>query len=124
MSAVDERQIVGAKLRETQVAFDSVACDYDGPSGNNLLIQEMRREVWRWMDRTIPPAGRLLDLGCGTGLDAVRMAEHGHSVTAVDWSPLMVERTEQHALQSGLAGRIRTMAMGAHEQIEGQCRNS
>jgi len=30
------------QLRETKQAFDSVAADYDGPRGNNALIQDMR----------------------------------------------------------------------------------
>ena len=33
------------QLRDTQDAFDSVAADYDGPRGNNILIQEMRTEI-------------------------------------------------------------------------------
>jgi SAM-dependent methyltransferase len=114
-SASAQRQSTATRLRETQEAFDSVAADYDGPRGNNPLIQQMRCEMWRWMDRSFPPASRLLDLGCGTGLDAVRMAQHGHSVTATDWSPLMVERTAQRALQAGLAGKIRALPIGAHE---------
>src|SRR5450755_2838559 len=70
------------QLRDTQDAFDSVAADYDGPRGNNDLIQEMRREMWRWLDATFSPGSRLVDLGCGTGLDAVRMAQLGHHITA------------------------------------------
>jgi hypothetical protein len=31
-----------ALLLETQRAFNSVAADYDGPRGNNKLIQRMR----------------------------------------------------------------------------------
>ena len=38
------------QLRDTQEAFDSVAVDYEGPRGNNVLIQEMRHEMWRWLD--------------------------------------------------------------------------
>src|SRR2546426_40771 len=45
------------RLRETQGAFDSVAADYDGPRGNNELIQDMRTEMWRWLDATFPPGG-------------------------------------------------------------------
>jgi SAM-dependent methyltransferase len=104
-----------ARLRATQVAFDSVAGDYDGPRGNNPLVQDMRSEMWRWMDRTFPPASRLLDLGCGTGLDAVRMAECGHRVSATDWSPLMVARTAQRASQASFAGSVRALTIGAHE---------
>src|SRR5215468_6447163 len=82
------------RLRDTQAAFDSVAGDYDGSRGNNALIQDMRAEMWRWLDATFAPGSRLLDLGCGTGLDAVRMGQLGHLVTATDWSPAMVRRTE------------------------------
>src|ERR1700731_328131 len=87
----------GERLRETQIAFDSVAADYDGPRGNNDLIQEMRTEMWRWLDATFCAPNRLIDLGCGTGLDAVRMGQLGHHVTATDWAPLMVQRATDRA---------------------------
>ncbi len=63
------------QLLETQGAFDSVAADYDGARGKNDLIQDMRTQMWQWLDSTIAPGSRLLDLGCGTGLDAVRRAQ-------------------------------------------------
>jgi SAM-dependent methyltransferase len=95
------------RLRATQRAFDSVAADYDGERGNNALIQEMRTEMWRWLDMTFAPGSRLLDLGCGTGL--------GHQVTAVDWSPEMVRRTDARAAQALLGARVQALAVGAHE---------
>lgn len=108
---------------DTRAAFDSVAASYDGPRGNNALIQDMRREMWRWLDASFPPESHLLDLGCGTGLDAVRMAECGHSVLATDWSPRMVARTHGRAAAAGarVSDGVRTAAIGAHEleRIEG-----
>ena len=59
---------------DTQQAFDSVAADYDGPLGNNELIQRMRKSVWKLLADNFPPGSRLLDLGCGTGLDAAHLA--------------------------------------------------
>jgi len=103
------------QLQETREAFDSVAPDYDGPRGNNAAIQEMREEMWGWLDRTFTRTSRLLDLGCGTGLDAVRMARRGHEVTATDWSPLMVERTRMRAAGEQVSERVRAVAVGAHE---------
>src|ERR1700685_1845239 len=85
------------RLRDTQQAFDSVAADYDGPRGNNALIQDMRLEMWRALDAAFPKRSRLIDLGCGTGLDAARMAHLGHRVVATDWSPHMVQRTRARA---------------------------
>jgi SAM-dependent methyltransferase len=106
---------VSARLRATRDAFDSVAGDYDGPRGNNALIQDMRREMWRWLDATFASPGRLLDLGCGTGLDAVRMAEVGHHITAADWSPLMAERARQRAAERGMTGRVEVVVVGAQD---------
>ncbi|HEV7357792.1 MAG TPA: class I SAM-dependent methyltransferase [Steroidobacteraceae bacterium] len=103
------------QLRDTQDAFDSVAADYDGPRGNNDLIQDMRTEMWRWLGRTFAPGGRLLDLGCGTGLDAVHLAETGYDITATDWSPLMVQRTAERAALCQATGRVHALNVGAHE---------
>jgi ubiquinone/menaquinone biosynthesis C-methylase UbiE len=103
------------QLRDTQDAFDSVAADYDGVRGNNDLIQDMRAEMWRWLARTFAPGERLIDLGCGTGLDAVHLAEMGYQVTATDWSQQMVQRTVDRAAARRLTSRVRAIKLGAHE---------
>src|SRR5437016_2527692 len=107
------------RLLDTQQAFDSVAADYDGPRGNNIAIQAMRDEMWRWLGSSFAPGSRLIDLGCGTGLDAVHLAGLGHHVTATDWSERMVERTRDRAREAGLA--VDALAIGAHElnRLEG-----
>jgi SAM-dependent methyltransferase len=102
-------------LSDTRAAFDSVAADYDGPRGNNELIQDMRGEMWRWLDATFSPGSHLIDLGCGTGLDAVHLATCGHRVAATDWSPLMVQRTAERAVAQQVADRVRAINIGAHE---------
>src|SRR6266853_6768295 len=102
----------GPQLRNTRDAFDSVAADYDGPRGNNALIQDMRSEMWQWLDATFAPGSRLIDLGCGTGLDAVRMARGGHHVTATDWSQRMVDRTSERAEREQLANRVQAITVG------------
>jgi ubiquinone/menaquinone biosynthesis C-methylase UbiE len=110
-----------AQLRATRDAFDSVAADYDGPRGNNALIQEMREEMWRWLDSTFAPGSELLDLGCGTGLDAVRMARAGCRVIATDWSAQMVRRTNERAIEEQLTARVVALVAGAHDlnRLEG-----
>ena len=102
-------------LQDTRDAFDNVAADYDGPRGNNALIQDMRSELWRWLDATFAPGSRLIDIGCGTGLDAVRMARLGHHVMATDWSSQMVGRTRERAVREQVADRVPAIAAGAHE---------
>jgi SAM-dependent methyltransferase len=104
-----------SQLSATRDAFDSVAADYDGPRGNNDLIQEMRSEMWRWLAMAFPSNAHLLDLGCGTGLDAVHLAELGNRVTATDWSPQMVGRTLDRAASRQMTDRVRAINVGAHE---------
>ncbi|MBS0419225.1 MAG: class I SAM-dependent methyltransferase [Proteobacteria bacterium] len=115
MNIVNEADTTNERLRETQDAFDSVAADYDGARGNNDLIQDMRKEMWRWLDATFAPGRRLIDLGCGTGLDAVRMAQSGFEITATDWSAQMVARTRDRAERAKLTERVHTVNVGAHD---------
>src|SRR5579859_3269253 len=82
-----------SRLQETRRAFNRAAAAYDGPAGNNVLIQRMRAQMWQTLTTTFPPGARLLDLGCGTGLDAAYLAARGYAVLATDWSQAMVERT-------------------------------
>ena len=44
------------------------------------------------------PVGTALDAGCGTGADALWLAEQGWRVTAIDISPTVVDRAERWAL--------------------------
>jgi 2-polyprenyl-3-methyl-5-hydroxy-6-metoxy-1,4-benzoquinol methylase len=106
---------VDSQLLDTQRAFDSVAADYDGPKGNNALIQRMRGTMWRALGGAFPPGARLLDLGCGTGIDAVELARRGYQVLATDWSPQMVERTRARAADAGLSDQVQVDQIGIHE---------
>ncbi|MGH8158791.1 MAG: class I SAM-dependent methyltransferase [Rhodanobacter sp.] len=103
------------QLLETQRAFDSVAADYDGPRGNNELIQRMRLALWDAVHDELPAGSRLLDLGCGTGIDAVEFARHDYQVVATDWSPQMVERARRRAAAAGMEFRVTTAHVGVHQ---------
>ena len=50
--------------------------------------------------RNLTP-GRALDLACGTGRNALWLAEHGWNVTAVDGSPLAIDMLRSRAAASG-----------------------
>lgn len=104
-----------SRLLDTQRAFDTVAAEYDGPTGNNVLIQRMRHQLWRTVEQTFPPGARLLDLGCGTGLDAVHFAQRGYQIRAVDSSPGMVARTQERVLHEGVDGAVTATVLDMHD---------
>ena len=89
----------------TRRAFDSVAPEYDGALGNNALIQAMRAQVMQTIERSFPRGARLLDLGCGTGIDAAYLAARGYAVTALDASPAMVQRANDRLQRAGTGAR-------------------
>jgi methyl halide transferase len=49
---------------------------------------------------------RAFELGCGTGANAVWLAQQGFDVTAVDISPLAIERARQRAAAAGVNVRF------------------
>jgi SAM-dependent methyltransferase len=49
------------------------------------------------MDACFASGSRILEVGCGTGIDMVRLARRGHRVTAVDISPDMVKTSRLKA---------------------------
>jgi SAM-dependent methyltransferase len=102
-------------LQAVRTAFDSVAGEYDGDLGNNEIVQRFRSELWKMVSATVPMGSRLLDLGCGTGLDAVHFASLGYQVTATDWSPEMVSRTSRRIADAGLQSMASSVLIGAHE---------
>jgi SAM-dependent methyltransferase len=103
-----------AQVRQAREAFDGIADRYDD---GNVLLARMRRTVWRAIEAAVPPGGRLLDLGCGPGIDAVHLAGRGYRVVAVDLSPRMVQVAAQRAAAGAVADRV-TVAEGAIHQPE------
>lgn len=106
---------IADQLIDTQEAFDSVAADYDGPVGNNALVQAMRQRTLAAVQGFVPAGGNLLDLGCGTGLDAVWLAQRGYRVTAIDWSPAMVERARRRTIDVGVDRLVAVHHLGIHQ---------
>ena len=59
----------------------------------DVVRQEL---VTRQLDRELPPPPvRIIDLGCGQGSQALRLARRGYEVTGVDASPAMLARLER-----------------------------
>ncbi len=56
----------------------------------------------------IRPGETVLDMGCGTGLLAVPLAQAGCRVVCADFAPKMLESTERAAREAGVADRVET----------------
>jgi ubiquinone/menaquinone biosynthesis C-methylase UbiE len=44
----------------------------------------------------LPPNSRILDAGCGPGINAKRFVEHNHKVTGIDFSTEMIRLAKEN----------------------------
>jgi len=70
--------------------FDGIAARYDAAWTNAQAGRLQRNAVWRHIDPRIRRGDRILDIGCGTGEDALHLRELGGQALAIDASPEMV----------------------------------
>jgi cyclopropane fatty-acyl-phospholipid synthase-like methyltransferase len=57
-------------------------------------------ELMRFIESN--PSGRALDIGCGTGTNAITLAEHGWQVTGLDFSGQAIARSRRKARSKSL----------------------
>jgi ubiquinone/menaquinone biosynthesis C-methylase UbiE len=84
-------------------AYDTIAEQYD------CLVAEdfwMRRVLWAHYMRVFRPGEHVLDVACGTGLDALFLAERGIHMTGMDISAQMIAQLQAKAKRHGLANQI------------------
>jgi SAM-dependent methyltransferase len=79
------------------MAFDCLADQYDDVFTDSLIGRAQRNVVWNVLDRTFQPGQKLLELNCGTGEDALHLAQRGINVVACDASARMVEVASRKA---------------------------
>ncbi len=70
--------------------FDAIAEQYDATFSSSIIGQLQRGAVWDALVKSFRPGSRILDLGCGTGVDACFLAERGMNVIACDKSVQML----------------------------------
>ncbi|MGB5874491.1 MAG: methyltransferase domain-containing protein, partial [Bacteroidota bacterium] len=81
--------------------YDGLAGEYDAMTRFEGRF-ERERDAFRTIVQRLG-IGSALDAGCGTGFHALLLAQLGVRVSAVDISPLMVQRLRAHANDMGLA---------------------
>ena len=75
--------------------------------------------IVRLLRDAVPAGGRVLDVGCGSGLLAHRLLAEGYAVTGIDASPAMIELAREHAPGASFeVVRLPTRAQaGAHRKL-------
>jgi SAM-dependent methyltransferase len=93
--------------------YDSIAGTYDEVEGQNEVSERVRRHSLDAAFGRFRPGDRILELGCGTGRDAISLARHGIRVMATDVSLAMVEATRKRVRDANLEDMITVECLNA-----------
>ncbi|WP_435974751.1 class I SAM-dependent methyltransferase [Streptomyces sp. Qhu_M48] len=100
--------------------WDGFYADRDKPVP--FFVAKPDENLVSYVERGLLPAGgRVLDLGCGPGRNALHLASLGYRVDAVDLSPTAIRWAEERAREAGAAGIrfVRGDAFAADTALDG-----
>jgi SAM-dependent methyltransferase len=83
-------------------SFDRIASSYRSLWDDSDAGGLQREAVWRYLKPLVKAGDRVLDLGCGTGEDALRFSGLGAKVTGIDSSPEMVRIARERGVDARL----------------------
>ena len=92
--------------------YDRITDTYDGVEAANWVGRRLRARMQHALFRTFRAGDRVLEIGCGTGIEALALAERGVRVVATDLSEDMVALVRRKAAAQG-TDRVSTHAMAA-----------
>ncbi len=111
--------MVTERQTTTPAAFDAFAADYDDNFTNSTLGRLLRSRVWQKLGQYFNAGQHVLELTCGTGEDAVRLAQQGVSVTATDAAAEMLQVTTSKAEAAGVSARVLAQQVSLQQLSQG-----
>ncbi len=72
-----------------------------------------------WVEEQVDPGSRILDVGCGTGRDAIWFARQGHKVTALDYSSNARAYAKKAAEDAGVSLKFGVVNFESHANVLG-----
>jgi len=95
--------------------FDAIADRYDDVFTGSIIGRAQRASVWNELEKAFHSGDRILEMGCGTGVDACFLAERGVTVVACDSSSRMTEMAVHRVREAGKESFVQVQALAAEE---------
>jgi deazaflavin-dependent oxidoreductase (nitroreductase family) len=100
---------------EVAAAFDSASEEYDFTISHNFINTWIRRRSIGVLLKYAKPTDFLLEVGCGTGVEAITISSHVAHILATDISRSMVDLLEIKIRAKGLSGKITPLRLAASD---------
>jgi SAM-dependent methyltransferase len=100
---------------EVANAFDSAAEEYDFTISRNFINTWIRQRSLQVLKGLVRPGDLLLEVGCGTGAEAVELSGLVSGIIATDVSARMTDLVRAKSKARGISGKVVTLTLGASE---------
>jgi len=90
-------------LEKISKGFGNMADEYDAMIDTNIPVKIMREKFYGTVKSFVKPPADLLELNCGTGIDAIFFAKEGYNVTATDISDKMLSNAAGKSIPGNLS---------------------
>lgn len=95
--------------------FDAVAARYDEIFTSSKIGCAQRESAWVELASCFHEGDRVLEIGCGTGIDACFLAQRGVRVVASDSSPQMIAIATERSIERGFQRLVQPLLARAEE---------
>lgn len=110
LEKIEQTEHLEAQYKATATGFSEAARTYDQDEEGNFILAWMRERAAKVMAQAFPANGRLIELGCGTGIEAARFAQSGRKLVLTDVAPAMLEQATVKVREAAPEALL-----GAHE---------
>lgn len=98
-----------------EAEFDNIAEDYDRHITGNRMNLLLRNRSLAVLTERFEDAHRVLEIGCGSGMETLPLLELGHEIVAVDISGRMLSTVRAKAARAGVLERLETRLLAAKD---------
>jgi ubiquinone/menaquinone biosynthesis C-methylase UbiE len=98
----------------TTMAFDRLAAQYDSLNSGDIF-RRLRARTHRVFARCVAAESRVLEIGCGVGIDTCFLAARGARIVACDPSEEMVSRALKRLAAQGVDAQATVIPAGVDE---------
>jgi ubiquinone/menaquinone biosynthesis C-methylase UbiE len=106
---------VSTNTQYVSEAFSKQSVVFDSLNEENKISRYLRGLFRKEVLSQLKPQSEILELNCGTGLDAVFFAQHGHRVLANDNAKGMLEQLQKKIEANSLEKQIETLHCSFHD---------
>jgi ubiquinone/menaquinone biosynthesis C-methylase UbiE len=107
--------MISGQTNNVLESFDNIADIFD-EEFENAITRRLRQQIYDTIVRLVPAGGSIIDINCGTGIDAIALAQKGYTVCGIDLAPKMVDCARAKSLRAGVTARF---SVSSFERFEG-----